>query len=232
MYFAAALLLLAGCRSSQNAPDDPYNGHTYVDLGLPSGLKWATCNVGATKPEEYGDYFAWGETEPYYSSLSPLTWKIGKSSGYAWSSYFDTSDGGSTFKKYYNNGGKTVLEPIDDAATVNWGGAWRMPTYAEWVELATKCDWTCTDNYQNTGVKGCIVKSKVSGNSNSIFLPAADVFEDTSLGSDALCECWSASLDENSLCAIGMTLDLRDSSPLHMDNCSRWYGMSVRPVCK
>ena len=96
------------------------NGHGYVDLGLPSGLKWATCNVGAENPEDYGDYFAWGETEPYYSSQEPLVWKDGKGSGYVWSSYFDTSDGGNTFTKYTKDK-KTVLEAIDDAVTANWG---------------------------------------------------------------------------------------------------------------
>ena len=97
-----------------------YMGHGYVDLGLPSGLKWATCNVGADNPWDYGDYFAWGETEPYYSSQEPLVWKDGKGSGYVWSSYFDTSDGGNTFTKYTKDK-KTVLEAIDDAATSNWG---------------------------------------------------------------------------------------------------------------
>ena len=94
------------------------NGHEYVDLGL--SVKWATCNVGAKKPEDYGDYFAWGVTEPYYSSQEPLVWKDGIGSGYAWSSYFDTSDGGNTFTKYTKDK-KTVLEAIDDAATSNWG---------------------------------------------------------------------------------------------------------------
>ena len=77
------------------------NGHEYVDLGLPSGTLWATCNVGAESPEEYGDYFAWGETAPKGT--------------YSWSNYFDTNDGGTTFAKYNNDGGKTVLDPEDDA---------------------------------------------------------------------------------------------------------------------
>ena len=71
-------------------PEDPYNGHEYVDLGLPSGLKWATCNVGAENPEDYGDYFAWAETEPYYESIAEngtVTWRKGKEAGYTWDSY-------------------------------------------------------------------------------------------------------------------------------------------------
>ena len=99
------------------------DGHEYVDLGLPSGTKWATCNVGASKPEEYGDYFAWGETKP--------------KSTYNWSTYFDTDDGGSTFKKYYNNGGLTELQPADDAATANWAAAGRCRASTKSMNLST-----------------------------------------------------------------------------------------------
>ena len=91
-------------------PDPDPEGHEWVDLGLPSGTKWATCNVGASKPEEYGDYFAWGETKP--------------KSTYDWRTYFDTDDVGKTFKKYNINGGLTELQPEDDAATANWGSGW------------------------------------------------------------------------------------------------------------
>ena len=99
-------LMLAGCcchdddNDTDPVPVDPYNGHEYVDLGLPSGLKWATCNVGASKPEEYGDYFAWGDTVPYYSSQDPLTWKEGKSAGYDWSTYKWCKGSYKTLTKY------------------------------------------------------------------------------------------------------------------------------------
>ena len=132
-------------------PDNQINNDEYVDLGLPSGLKWATCNVGATIPEEYGDYFAWGEVEP----KTTYNWDTYK--------YYDDSN----LTKYTSNDSKTVLDPEDDAAHVNWGGAWRMPTYAEFSELKNNCTWDWTT--QN-GVKGY----KVTGpNGNSIFLPAA-----------------------------------------------------------
>lgn len=130
-----------------------------VDLGLPSGLKWAIFNVGATKPEEYGGYFAWGETEP--------------KSHYNWSTYKWCNGSKYSITKYNINArygtvdNKTILDPEDDAAHVNWGGSWRMPTYEEWTELKTLCTWTWTS--QN-GVNG----RKVTGpNGNSIFLPAA-----------------------------------------------------------
>ena len=119
-----------------------YNGHEYVDLGL--SVKWATCNVGANKPEDYGNYYAWGETK---------TKKI-------YSIFNSKKDG-----KYMRDiSGYTKY----DAARANWGGNWRMPTYDELNELITQCTWTWT--VQN-GVKGYMVTSKT--NDNKIFLPAA-----------------------------------------------------------
>ena len=149
-----------------------------VDLGLPSGLKWASCNVGASAPEEYGDYFAWGETEPYYEvghaqSDSPV-WKSGKSAGYNWASYGLCKGSTSTLKKYctYSDYGtvdnRTVLDPEDDAAYVNLGNNWRMPTNADWTELCTECTWTWITR---NGVYGRLVTSNTNG--NSIFLPSA-----------------------------------------------------------
>ncbi len=132
------------------------NGYEYVDLGLPSGLLWATCNVGATKPEEYGDYFAWGETEPK-EDYSEVTYRWCNGSSTQLTKYcYDRLYG------FVDN--KRTLEPIDDAATANWGGVWRMPTQAEQVELGTECTWIWTTL---NGVEGC----KVFGpNGNSIFL--------------------------------------------------------------
>ena len=136
------------------------NAHEYVDLGLPSGTKWATCNVGADYPEDYGDYFAWGETEPKEEyDLSTYKWHEG--SYYTHTKYCTSS----TYGKVDN---KTTLDLADDAANANWGGNWRMPTKTEQDELRTECTWTWTT--QN-GVKGYIVTSKSNG--NSIFLPAA-----------------------------------------------------------
>ena len=100
--------------------DDTLDGHAYVDLGLPSGTLWATCNVGASSPEEYGDYFAWGETEP--------------KNDYNWSTYKYCKGSSTTMTKYCTSSSygtvdnKTELEPSDDAATVNWGSNWQMPS--------------------------------------------------------------------------------------------------------
>ena len=120
------------------------NGHEYVDLGLPSGLKWATCNVGANKPEEYGNYYAWGEikTKNTYTEGNSRT----------------------LYKTMKDISGNHEY----DAATANWGGSWRIPTIDELNELRINCSWTwITQN----GVKGYKVTSKKNG--NSIFLPAA-----------------------------------------------------------
>ena len=136
-------------------------GHEYVDLGLPSGMLWATYNVGATKPTENGDYFAWGETEP--------------KKDYSWSTYkwctVDSTGALDKLLKYSNIDSTTVLEAEDDAATANWGNAWRMPTMKESIELVNGCNWDWTYDFQGTKVAGMVGTSKVNG--NIIFLPQA-----------------------------------------------------------
>lgn len=186
------------------------NGHKYVDLGL--SVKWATCNVGATTPEGYGDYFAWGETAPKAT--------------YDYSNYFDTNDGGDTFTKYNNEGGKTVLDPEDDAAHVNWGGSWRMPTKAEWQELIDNCTWTWTT--QN-GIKGYKVTSNKAGYTDKfIFLPAAGLRYGSDLrGAGSYGYCWSSSLyeyDSSSVWYLSF-----DSGGRYL-GYNRHSGRSVRPV--
>ena len=127
-----ALAVLAILGASAQAPEDIQA----VDLGLPSGIRWASCNVGATTPEGYGYYFAWGETE--------------SKDYYGWTTYKYTNGGYGKMTKYCNDAShgdngftdmKTVLEPEDDAAAANWGNAWRMPTDAEWKELLEQCTW-------------------------------------------------------------------------------------------
>ena len=195
------------------------NGHEYVDLGLPSGLKWATCNVGATKPEECGDYFAWGEVKQkteYDWSTYKYVEKDGKLTKYC----SDSSYGKDGFTD-----SKIVLDPEDDAATVNWGGNWRMPTYKEMGELREKCTWIWTT--QN-GVKGYKV---VGPNGNSIFLPAAGYMYNSSLynaGSHG--NYWSSSLNtSNPYDAYGVNFG---SSYVGRNNYRRLNGRSVRPVCQ
>ena len=131
-----------------------HNGHGYVDLGLPSGLKWATCNVGASSPEGYGNYYAWGE----------ITTKDNCSSSNC-AIYNKTIDELKTMG-YIDESGN--LTPSHDAATANWGGSWRMPTKAEMEEMKSNCTWEWTTLNDVNGYK---VTSKTNG--NHIFLPAA-----------------------------------------------------------
>lgn len=139
-------------------------GFSYVDLGLPSGTKWATCNVGATKPYEYGDRFAWGETEPRLRD-------IGIFEDYKFFDKYVRYD--VYFTKYTREDRKEVLEAEDDAATVNWGEAWRMPTFEEVKELYEGCTWSDHDVYINRNInnkfRGVYGISKKNG--NVIFLP-------------------------------------------------------------
>ena len=191
--------------------ENEINGHEYVDLGLPSGLLWATCNVGAETPEEYGNYYAWGETAPdpnnNYSSSNCSTYGLSYSSLQS-QGYIDS------------NGNLTAQY---DAATANWGGDWRMPTKVEYNELLNHCAWTWTT--QN-GVNGYKVKGP---NGNSIFLPAAGGRLGSSLyDAGSLGYYWSSS-EYGSTSYLAYYLDF-DSSNLGMYNIYRYYGRSVRPV--
>ena len=137
----------------------------YVDLGLPSGVKWATFNVGANSPEESGNYYAWGETSPK-SSYTWLNYKWCEGSYNMLTKYnCDSSKGVVDYK--------TILDPEDDAATVNWGQGWRIPTKAEFDELIDNCTWTWSSI---NGVYGYEVKSNTNG--NSIFLPSVGYYND------------------------------------------------------
>ena len=206
------------------AVDATIEGHTYVEMG--DGLKWATTNVGAAKPEDFGDYFAWGETEPYYSTQSPLSWKDGKESGYDIGSYkfYDKSTSGYT--KYNAEDGKTVLERIDDAASL-WGGTWRTPTDEEWTALRNENDflWTWDDTR-----KGYTVTSKVDGYiGNSIFLPAAGFRARLELRNVGFYgSYWSSTLGESDPGIAWNVLFL--SGSYNRDAYGRCYGQSVRPV--
>ena len=193
--------------------------YEYVDLGL--SVMWATCNVGASKPEDYGDYFAWGETEA--------------KSIYDWSTYKYCKGTYNTITKYcsnisYGDNGftdtKTTLDPEDDVAHVVWGGSWRMPTQADFDELLNNCDWAWIN--QN-GVLGWKVTSRVD-TSCSIFLPAASYHYDSAHGGMGfLGYYWSSSLSTGDpLGAWGIYFNSSDHAEL---GNSRSYGLSVRPVC-
>ena len=186
-----------------------------IDLGLPSGVKWATCNVGASNPEEYGGYYAWGEIE--------------EKDDYSFSTYKWCNGNYDSMTKYCTNGSygtvdnKTVLEPEDDVAHVKWGGSWRMPTTAEQEELLTECTWTWTTL---NGVNGYEVTGP---NGNSIFLPAAGYRDGTEVSNRGYYgNYWSSSLDSNNS-SSAYALGFLDSN-YDWDNYSRCYGQSVRPV--
>lgn len=205
-----------------------------VDLGL--SVKWSSCNLGATKPEEYGDYFAWGETEPYYTSQNPLTWKDGKTAGYNWASYKWGNGSYNTLTKYNTNSSygvvdnKTVLDPEDDAAHVVLDDKWRMPTDAEWTELRENCTWNWTSDYNGTGIAGRIVTSNKTGYTDKfIFLPAAGGRGNTLLGSaGSYGFFWSSSLYTGY--PLSAWYVYFGSDVVDRDNDSRYFGRSVRPV--
>ncbi|MBR2359912.1 MAG: hypothetical protein IKA75_05765 [Bacteroidaceae bacterium] len=181
-----------------------------VDLGL--SVKWAACNVGASSPEEYGGYYAWGETE--------------EKSDYDWETYkwCNGSDGFMT--KYCTNSSygavdnKTVLDPEDDVAHVKLGGNWRMPTEEEIDELIEKCTWKW---FTFNGVSGQLI---IGPNDNSIFLPAAGNFDGVSHGTHG--RYWTATMPRNT--NYGSLLYFQSGNKAHIVKSSRFIGRSVRPV--
>ncbi|MDE6689884.1 MAG: DUF1566 domain-containing protein, partial [Prevotella sp.] len=157
-------------------------GHEYIDLGLPSGVKWATCNVGASSPSEYGDYFAWGETaaKVKYTKENCKTWE--------------------------KNLGDISGNPDYDAARANWGGSWRLPSKMEIEELKEKCIWTWTKQNGYNGYK------ITGSNGKSIFLPAAGWYLGASLDdAKKYGGYWSSTPDESyAEFACGFSFDSSD----------------------
>lgn len=220
-----ALLFMSGCNSEGNnskenkktsskvRKDGPLtgtiNGHDWVDLGLSSGVKWATCNVGANEAEEYGDYFGWGETEPKdnYSSINSLTYKISKRKLKKGGIIDDTN----------------TLTKEHDAANVQWGGTWRLPTDEEFGELISECQWNfATFN----GVNGYLVTGP---NGKNIFLPASAYQNGTTIENDGdFGDYWSSTLIEESnsvACSLGYS-----SKSFGRRRYARYVGRTVRPV--
>ena len=195
--------------------------HPYVDLGLPSGTLWATTNIGAANPWDYGDYFAWGETTT--------------KSKYDWSTYKYANGASNKLTKYctesdYGNNGftdsRTILESSDDAATANWGSDWCMPTLDQIKELRGKCEWVWTTDHGVNGYKG------TGPNGNSLFLPAAGYRYGTDLlyvGSRG--NYWSRS-SSGSTPGRARSLWIDSYDVIGQSN-NRAYGRTVRPVrCK
>ena len=219
-------MMMVSCKS--DGSDGKHKGHEYVDLGL--SVKWATCNVGATSPEDYGDYFAWGETE------TKSEYTEGNSATYGLSISELQSQG------YIDSDGN--LNPQYDAATANWGGDWRMPTYSEQEELLNNCTWTWTTRnfhgfrslitMNQNGVKGY----KVTGpNGNSIFLPAAGDRLESWLGNAGSGGSYGSSTlyDDDSdyeydCYCFEYGLHFLRSDILRIGRGYRPYGQSVRPV--
>ena len=212
--------------SSDDDDDDNNNdvvadNHEYVDLGLPSGTLWATCNVGASKPEEYGDYFAWGETK---------TKETFAHENYKWLN-------GNVYTKYctHNEEGKvdnkTILDSEDDAATANWGSKWCMPSVKQVEELFdgenTTQKWTTLN-----GVNGLLITSKKNG--NTIFLPATGKCVDGSLEyGDDEGSYWSRSLqmfDNDTASSFGAVAFFIYPNAHIWGNYIRKDGLTVRPV--
>jgi len=190
----------------------------YVDLGLPSGLLWATSNVGTFIPEGYGDYFAWGETTTK-STYNWITYQHCNASYNTLTKYCDDSSYG--YNGFTDN--LTTLLPEDDAATANWGGNWRMPTKAEFEELYnnTTNEWTTLN-----GVNGMLF---TASNGNSLFLPAAGWRSESSYGAGSGGAYWSSSLDTD------YDTNFAWYFFFYSVNCSmrdtyRYYGFTVRPV--
>ena len=203
-------------QQASSSKTSTHNGHEYVDLGL--SVMWATCNVGASSPSAYGNYYAWGET----TTKSDYSWETlrycNDKRGVSFSKYVTQS-------KYGTVDNKKVLEPSDDAARQNWGGSWRIPTDAEWTELRTKCSWTWT---RQGGHDGYNVTSKSNG--NAIFLPAAGHRNEMRLDAASDGFYWSSSLDAdapNSAWDAGF-----GSLGLFRFGSYRSCGQSIRPVCR
>ena len=194
------------------------DGHAWVNLGLPSGTRWATVNLGALSQQEYGNYYAWGETQP--------------KDNYNWNTYQHCDGSATTLTKYCtspNKGtrdDKTVLELADDAATAAWGSNWCMPTEEQFAELFDS-QYTSTLWTEQNGLYGCLVTSRMNG--NTLFLPAAGYMNGSTLSSGgsggyyATRDLSSSNCDNNRSLSIGSSTDA-------MTEIYRCYGQSVRPV--
>lgn len=205
--------------------------HEWVDLGLPSGTLWATCNVGANSPEEYGDYFAWGETKPKEEySWSTYKWMNEGQSSESQINKYTFADGYMSACWYDGNGmfigdGLTELLPEDDAATANWGNGWQMPSLSQCQELKS---YTITTDTTENGVYGKKITSRSNG--NSIFLPAAGYYSEKTLyEAGGFGGYWPRSLEgiySGRTCSMDFFWGMMDTG----GESIRLAGLTVRPV--
>lgn len=213
---------LLGERDVQQHRCKDLNGHEYVDLGLPSKTLWATCNIGATSPEDNGSYFAWAEVEP--------------KSNYEWSTYryakYNSTSRTYTPSKYHTVA-SNELEPDDDAAYVLWGPAWRMPTIAQLNELRTNCTCTKATIHEKAGF---LFTSKHNG--ATLFLPAAGYSNGTKVyneGTDGIYysrnnQAHLFGSQSGSFPEYADYLTIKDGTP-SINHSTRYNGRTIRPVC-
>ena len=221
VYYKASEVQSVGVYGYGEGPIDELDEQAYVDLGLPSGTLWATMNVGAKKPEEFGDYFAWGETTGYN----------GGKETFSWSNYKYCNGSEKTLTKYCTStsygtvDNKKELEPMDDAATAIWGEAWKMPSYDQYNELINS-DYTKVERTTLNGITGTKITSKI--NMKSIFFPAAGFrYDKTFDHEDGYIYYWSSSMaGGNSAFYFGFHSNIY----FGIWSLSRDNGMPIRPV--
>ncbi|MCQ2189802.1 MAG: hypothetical protein MJZ00_07860 [Paludibacteraceae bacterium] len=217
------MIFATGCVNNETKKNEGGEAQTSkcesVDLGLTSGTKWASCNVGADAPEAYGDYFAWGET---------ISKEVYSDTTYKYYIAADSVAADSSAKKVWKNIGADIAGTEYDAATAVMGDAWKMPTEAQCKELIYECDWAWTEV---NGVNGYKVTGK---NGNSIFLPAAglrgagDVVNNDKIGGF-----WSSTICDAPETSGDFAMHLNYYSESHaVEKGGRGYGRTIRAVAK
>ncbi|MBP5457103.1 MAG: hypothetical protein J6Y37_11420 [Paludibacteraceae bacterium] len=205
---------------------DRFNGHDYVDLGLPSGTLWATCNVGASSPTDSGLYFAWGETTGYTAA------QVGTDKNFTWADYgLGNGSDDAAMTKYNSTDGLTSLQAVDDAASVNMGGDWRMPDVAQLGELLDERYVThhWVTDYHDSGVNGRKFISKING--NSIFFPAAgDIWHGKLKYVGDYGWIWSKSITSDNTIDARVLYIEPDNAHVNINSSNRFFGFTVRGV--
>ena len=196
-------------------PSSPTPSHDYVEIG---GIKWATMNVGANSITDRGLYFQWGDTQGYTAA------QCGSGEGkkyFGWADYKYTNDSGSTMSKYNSTDGKTVLDAEDDAATVNMGGNWRMPTVSEFVALGEAVTSAWTADYQGSGVPGLVLTDKTDS-SKVLFFPAACYCNNGTVYVGSYGGYWSSSV---------LSRNVRNAYSLYFESSYVYWQSDVRRRC-
>lgn len=197
-------------KQQQSAPKPSCDKDDRVDLGLPSGILWASCNIGASSPSEIGDYFAWGEKE--------------SKDAYGWETYRLCRGSYDSIFKYTENDGKRVLDPQDDVAKSMLGGEWRIPTKEDMEELVEECEWKWTRENGHLGWK------VIGPNNNYIFLPASGAASSYRIaGVNELGRYWTATRDDSDYSAYNLRFKDGTDTIVVVDD-TRFYGRTIRPV--